>query len=335
MIFTMRCGMNRAFFKYKIFALIIFCFSANAQSYSGFTIVPDTSYSNWSAYLNSKKTNPETKWPGEFKFKNVQESRNIVYQVLSGKSLSLDAFYDSSIKKKPAIVIIHGGGWRSGNRSQHIPLAQKLASIGYASFTVEYRLSTEALFPAAVYDIKESIKWVKAHSGEFGLDTNKIAVCGFSAGGQLAALIGNTNKNPFFELETSVFSTSSAVQAIIDLDGILAFIHPESGEGDDSNRPSAATLWFGYSKTENPDLWKKGSALTYAGEKSPSTLFINSSVARMHAGREDYCAILKKSGIYTEIRTFQDAPHSFVQFEPWFSPMVTTIDNFLKKVFRK
>lgn len=325
--------MIRVFFKYKILLLIIFCISANAQSLSGITNVPDTSYSNWSAYINSKKTNPETKWVGEFKFKNVQEIRNIVYQVFTDKSLSLDAFYDSSKKYKPAIVLIHGGGWRSGNRFQHIPLAQKLAFMGYACFTVEYRLSTEALFPAAVHDLKTAIKWIKAHAGEFGLDTNKVAVGGFSAGGQLAALIGNTNNNPFFEPANNGISASSTVQAIIDLDGILAFIHPESGEGDDSQRTSAATFWFGYSKTENPDLWKKGSALTYAGENSPPTLFINSSVARMHAGREDYCAILKKSGIYTEVKTFPEAPHSFVQFEPWFSPMVKTIDSFLKKVF--
>lgn len=325
--------MIRALLKYKIFALIIFCFSANAQSLSGINNVPDTSYSNWSAYVNSKKTNPETKWVSEFKFKNVQERRNIVYQMFPDKSFTLDAFYDSSKKQKPAIIIIHGGGWRSGNRSQHIPLALKLASMGYACFTVEYRLSTDALFPAAVQDLKAAIKGIKAHSVEFGLDTNKIAVCGFSAGGQLAALIGNTNGNLFFEPTKSENQPSSTVQAIIDLDGILAFIHPESGEGDDSKRISAATYWFGYSKFENPDLWKKGSALTYAGKNSPPTLFINSSVARMHAGREDYCAILKKYGIYTEIKTFQDAPHSFVQFEPWFSPMVTSIDSFLKKIF--
>jgi pectinesterase len=119
---------------------------------------------------------------------------------------------------------------------------------------------------------------------------------------------------------------------VIDMDGLLAFIHAESGEGDDSKRTSAATNWFGYSKTENPELWKQGSPLTHIGSHTPPTLFINSNVARMYAGRDDYIKILDEYNTYTEIKYF-DAPHSFVLFEPWFTPMVKSIDAFLKKVF--
>ncbi len=125
------------------------------------------------------------------------------------------------------------------------------------------------------------------------------------------------------------------MQAVIDIDGILAFIHPESGEGDDSKRTSAATNWFGYSKNDNPELWKQASALTYAGKNSVPTLFINSAVDRMHAGREDHIKILKENNIYTEVQHFDNSPHAFCLFEPWFQPTIKYIDDFLKKVFPK
>jgi pectinesterase len=119
---------------------------------------------------------------------------------------------------------------------------------------------------------------------------------------------------------------------VVNIDGIVAFIHPESGEGNDTRSTSAATNWFGYTRAENPDLWRQASALTYAGKQSPPTLFLNSSVDRMHAGREDYIAILQRNGIYTEVHTFPDTPHTFCLFEPWFTPMVKYTTVFLKKV---
>jgi len=250
--------------------------------------------------------------------------------------LVVDAFYpkQQNNTKRIAIIIVHGGGWRTGNRTLHYSLAQRLADLGYVCFTPEYRLSTEALYPAAVYDIKSVIRWVRKNAAKYNLDTKKIAVAGHSAGGELAAMMGATNNISTFEGTGCDLNISSKVNAVIDIDGLLAFIHPESGEGDDSKRISAATNWFGYSKAENPELWKQGSPLTHVGPHSPPILFINSNVARMHAGREDYIKILNEHKIYSEIRSF-DAPHSFCLFDPWFEPTVKYIDDFLKKIFAK
>ncbi|HET6724177.1 MAG TPA: pectinesterase family protein, partial [Chitinophagaceae bacterium] len=217
-------------------------------------------------------------------------------------------------------------------RTLHYPLAQRLAAMGYVCFTPEYRLSTEALYPAAVYDIKSVIRWVRKNAVKYNIDENKIVVAGHSAGGELAAMMGATNGISSFEGAGCNKNISSKVNAVIDMDGLLAFIHKESGEGDDSKRTSSATNWFGYSKTENPELWKHGSPLTHVGPHTAPTLFLNSNVARMHAGRDDYIKILDEYHIYTEIKAF-DAPHSFVLFEPWFTPTLQTIDAFLKKVF--
>lgn len=313
----------------------LFTFHVFAQSTEGVTRIPDTSYANWTAYQKELRYHPYISLVEKKKISGVIEKSNITFCEINGRKLKLDVFYPAKKihNKRIAIVMLHGGGWRSGSRFQHHPLAQHLAALGYTVFTPEYRLSTEALYPAAVYDVKSAIKWVRANAGKYKIDTGKIALAGFSAGGQLAALAGNTNGLAQFDRNGCNRNVPANVNAIIDIDGILSFVHPESGEGDDSKRKSAATLWFGYSKKENPELWKSASPLAYAGKNSVPTLFINSSVARMHAGRDDYLKILDEYHIYNEVHTFDNSPHSFILFNPWFAATVGYIDEFLKKVF--
>jgi acetyl esterase/lipase len=320
--------------------VIIVCLilgKAFPQSNAGITGRRDTSYTTYSAWLSDKKTYPDIKIVEEFHSPSIAEKRNITYCKTGRRNLFLDAFYpkQNSRKKRPAILILHGGGWRSGNRVQHYPLAQHLANLGYVCFTPEYRLSTEALYPAAINDIKSALRWVKKNAPKYNIDTTKITVLGFSAGGELAAFMGTTNENAGFEGSGCNLKYSGNVQAVIDIDGTLSFVHPESGEGDDSKKTSAATYWFGYSKKENPALWQQASPLTYAGKHTPPTLFINSSADRMHAGRDDYIKILSENNIYTEVKGFSNSPHSFCLFDPWFEPTIKYIDGFLKKVFLK
>ncbi|MGX5690501.1 alpha/beta hydrolase [Arcticibacter tournemirensis] len=308
---------------------------AGAQMTHGLTGKKDTSYTNQSAFKSAVKKYPYIKLVREQTLPEVKEKRDIIYCSREDRNLYLDAFYPEAKGNKPvpAILIIHGGGWRSGSRAQHIPLAQRLAARGYVCFTAEYRLSTEALYPAAVKDLKAAVCWIRSHAPEYNADALKIAALGFSAGGELGAFIGTTNNKRQFESLCSL-GESDAVQAVIDIDGTLSFVHPESGEGDDTRSTSAATYWFGYSKEDKPDLWKEASPLTHAGKDTPPFLFINSSVDRMHAGRDDFRSILDQHGIYSEVHTFPDSPHSFCLFEPWFDPTVDYISAFLEKVFK-
>jgi pectinesterase len=325
------------FYFIKIFLLffsVMTGFHGRAQSVAGITHVPDTSYTTWSAYISTRKTHPDIKIVQEFRSKTVAEKRNIPYCAIGERTLLLDAFYPArqSRKKRTAIIIIHGGGWRSGNRTQHYPLAQRLANLGYVCFTPEYRLSTEALYPAAVYDLKSALKWVYNHAAPYNIDTSKITVLGFSAGGELAAFLGTTIGDAAFDNNACNGKQAVPIHAVVDLDGTLSFTHSESGEGDDSKRTSAATYWFGYSKKDNPALWEHASPLAHVGPHTPPTLFINSSVDRMHAGRSDYIKVLDQYHIYSQVRTFEGAPHSFCLFDPWFEPTVKYIDDFLKSI---
>ncbi len=330
--------------KAAILASILFGSTyALGQRFTGLTGVRDTSFTVYSAYVKAKKNHPDIRVANPDLPANVKAEMNVVYCKRDGRALYLDAFYPSGRDRalRPAVLLIHGGGWRSGDRSQQIPMAGQLAANGYVAVTVEYRLSTEALYPAAVHDLKAAVRWLRANAGKYGIDPTKIAALGCSAGGQLAALLGTTSDIAKLEGTAGCHAGhSSAVQAVVDVDGILAFIHPESGEGDDSRATSAATYWFGAGKTERPDLWQEASALTYVKEPTGQRrivpmLFLNSSVDRMHAGRDDLIRALNARGVYSEVHTFADAPHPFWLFHPWFGPTISYTLRFLNKAFTK
>ncbi len=115
----------------------IFTGKLTTQSTASITGQQDTSYTNYSAYQSTRKTHSAIKLGAELKTVAVVEERNISYTAIANQNLLIDAFYPKvkSKHKNTAIVIINGGGWRSGNRTQHYPVAQKLAQLGYACFT--------------------------------------------------------------------------------------------------------------------------------------------------------------------------------------------------------
>lgn len=300
-------------------------------------VIRDTSYTVYSTYVKLKGKYPFIKIVKLEMPPNISSEYGIVYQSYGERQLRLDIFYPSdSTKLYPAVLMIHGGGWKSGDRSLLIPMAKRLAAEGFVTATIEYRLSQEAGYPAAVFDIKAAIKWLRANSKKYLIDTNKITVLGTSAGGHLAALVGVTNGIKNFEQLTDNPNFSSDVQAIVDIDGILDFTDPaESGKDTNLAEPSVGKLWFGYTYEDNPSIWIEASPLTYVNEKTPPMEFINSSFVRFHAGRDEAIEVLNKYEIYYEVHTLPDSPHSFWLFHPWFEPTCEYVINFLYKVFKR
>jgi pectinesterase len=213
------------------------------------------------------------------------------------------------------------------------PMACYLASRGYVAAMVEYRLSGEARYPAAVFDLKAAVRWLRGNALRFGIDPARIAAYGCSSGGELAAFLGVTGDDPAFEGGPVTEGGSSTVQAVVDVDGILDFTHPaESGKDTGSAPPSAGKAWLGTSYRENPEVWRQASPLNHVTATASPILFINSSRERFRAGRDEMIARMKRWGIFTEIRMHADAPHPFWLFHPWFEPTGEWIVRFLDRV---
>ncbi|SHL99977.1 alpha/beta hydrolase [Flavobacterium chilense] len=309
----------------KIVFILVFitCTVSAQQSY-----IVDTSYTVKSTYAKLIKKYPFIKIAEAKDNPDNTKIENIVYYKNNNRALHLDAFYNKKQKSNPAVIVIHGGGWKSGNKDQMQVLAQEITSKGYSCFAIEYRLSLEAKYPQGIYDVKNAIRFIKDNAKKFHVDPNKIAVLGCSSGGQMAALIGTTNENLAFEDQQYKSKSNSKVQAIIDVDGILAFKHSESEEGE------MAAFWLGGSYEEKPENWKNASALNNTNKETPPVLFINSSFSRFHAGRDDMIAILNQHKIYNEIHTIDNSPHSFWFFQPWLDETVKYTTQFLNKVFK-
>ncbi|MBI1175820.1 alpha/beta hydrolase fold domain-containing protein [bacterium] len=314
------------------FASLTLSASGAAQTAPAKPIPRDPSFNPQSAFAKEKKYFPEIELVTPQLPESVVGKSNIVYEVLrdtpyGDRALHLDVFRPRQNKASgyPAVVLIHGGGWRSGSRSHLVPMAQQLATAGYVGVPVEYRLALEAKYPASLDDIRSAIRWLREHATDYQIDPGKIAVLGCSSGAQVATLIGVTNgKNKSGE-------TSGDVQAIINVDGVVSFIHPEA---EAEIKGDAASTWLGARYDENPELWKEASPLEHLGPDCPPILFVNSSIPRFHAGRDDFIKKLNRLGIYSEVHTFDKTPHPFWLFHPWFEPTVQYVEKFLDHVFK-
>lgn len=302
--------------------LIILLFN-NSYSFSQELI--DSSYTINSTYVKEIKKFPFIKKAVIPLNNELLIQRDVVYKSVNNRDLTFDVLYNNVNKLNPGVILIHGGGWKSGNKSHMHSLAQEIALKGFTCCCVEYRLSDEAKYPAGIIDIKSAISFIRLNASKYNILKDKIAILGCSSGGQMATLVGTTNGNNIFE--DTIENSNSHVQAIINLDGILAFKHPESQEG------KMASYWLNGSYEEIPNIWNEASALEHCDSKTPPILFINSSLLRFHAGENDMIEKLKKFGVYYEVIDLPNSPHSFWFFHPWFDEIVSTSVKFLDKIF--
>ncbi len=124
------------------------------------SIVRDTSFTVYATYIKERKNRPYIQIAQPAMPKGVKSKENVVYSTTGNRELLADVFYPAKKTKKgyPMVIMIFGGGWKSGDKSQNVPIAQQLAAKGYVAVTIEYRLSPEAPYPAAVHDVKEAIR---------------------------------------------------------------------------------------------------------------------------------------------------------------------------------
>lgn len=173
----------------------------------------------------------------------VIPEENLTYAQSDGRSLQLDLYRPGKGGLHLAILIVHGGGWETGRREMERPFAKRLAERGYATVPVSYRLGERGRFPAALHDLKAAVRWLRLHAAEQGTDARQIGVVGTSAGGQLAALLGAGNGVDALEGEEESQGSTSAVQAVVDIDGLADFTEPHF-VAQQAERPSAPTLFI-------------------------------------------------------------------------------------------
>lgn len=262
----------------------------------------------------------------------VKVIADLNYAVVPGfRPLTLDVYLPKSAPKvaargAPLLVFIHGGGWSAGHSRQSAAFADwpgvlaSFAARGYVVASLNYRLSAEAPAPAAIHDVKNAVRWLRAHADRFAIDPQRVGVFGGSAGGQLAALLG-----------TSCGVESLAAPVYADQNGAPAPQGPPP-----SDCVQSVVVWYGifdFAPMLPPSV--KTGAHTYLGCEpgACAATQVAAQSATTHVDRNDppfllihgerdktvpvaqsiaFAAALTKVGVRADLDVIPDVDHSFI-----------------------
>jgi pectinesterase len=226
----------------------------------------------------------------------------------------------------PCILDIHGGGWSARQVESDKPMMERLATRGFVTALVSYRLATEAKFPAALHDCKSALRYLRANAKKFKIDPERIGCMGGSAGGHLSGLTAMTSGLPEFEGNGPNKEQSSAVKACIVMAATQDLVAANQGKA-----PTNAVTFFGGSCAEKPEVYKQASPITHVRAGVPPTIFIEGEKDTLKIGRAEMQEKLRALGIETALHTLKEAPHPFWMSATWCDETVEIAAAFFKK----
>ncbi len=119
----------------------------------------------------------------------IEARKNLVFSTMAGESLKADMFRPADQEVYPMVVMIHGGGWSSGDKWNLHDHARELAQAGFVAVAINYRLAPIHRFPAQIDDCRAALVWAVEQADDWRADSQRVAVWGYSAGAHLAALL--------------------------------------------------------------------------------------------------------------------------------------------------
>jgi acetyl esterase/lipase len=219
----------------------------------------------------------------------------------------------------PAVVCIHGGGWRAGKRQDLSARSQTLgdrsfieflAARGFVAVTVSYRLSPQHKFPAQIEDCKAAVRWLRANATKYQIDSGYIGAVGFSAGGHLVCLLGTSDKKDGFEGKGGNPEQSSRVQAVASFFGPTNFITKDWSE--EVERTFLLPL-LGATYKDKPGLYKWVSPISYVSKDDPPFLFFHGTEDALVGLRHprELAAKLKEVGVSARVVELKGEGHGW------------------------
>ena len=236
---------------------------------------------------------------------------NIEYSNPDGQHLQLNmARPKSGAGPFPAVVCIHGGGFRAGSRESFNKVCLRLASRGYVAVTVTYRLAPKYQFPAAVYDVKAAVRWMRANSKKYKVDPNRIGTTGGSAGGHLAQFLAVTGGVQKFEGTGGNAKHSSRVACVVNFFGPSDFT---KSYGASVDAAEVLPLFLGGNLQQQRRRHIVSSPLYWVTPDAAPTLCIHGTKDRYVAHEQAVWLIdrLKASSVEARLMTIEGADHGF------------------------
>ena len=241
----------------------------------------------------------------------VVVEKDIEFSKPGGESLQLNLFRPKSASAKtPAILCIHGGGFRAGKREGWDGRCKMLAEKGFAAATVTYRLAPKHPYPAAIHDVKAAVRWLRANAATYNIDPDRIGVTGDSAGGHLAQFLGVTGGVAEFEGDGGNPGVSSRVAGVVNWYGPSDFT---KSYGKSVDAAEVLPLWLGGDDAKEHKKHIQASPLYWVTPGAAPTLLL-------HGSKDPYVALeqaewirdrLKAAEVEVELIAFEGAGHGF------------------------
>ncbi|NBC66173.1 MAG: alpha/beta hydrolase fold domain-containing protein [Bacteroidetes bacterium] len=244
----------------------------------------------------------------------------LTYKTFGETELKLHIFTPEDYKtsdKRPAIVFFFGGGWRGGSPSQFYPHSRYLASRGMVAISAEYRVeSRHNTTPReCVMDSKSAIRWIRQHAGELGVDPERVAAGGGSAGGHVAAATATTDG---FEEEGEDLSIPSRPDALV-------LFNPVFDNGPEG---------YGHSRVKS--YWKEFSPMHNIDNTAPPTIVFlgtEDTLIPVSTARK-YKSLMEENGRRCDLHLYKGQPHGFFNYDrrEYYNKTVIEMDRFLSSL---
>jgi acetyl esterase/lipase len=260
---------------------------------------------------------------------NVEVKMNVVYGSGGGRDLTLDLFLPPAefSDPRPAILYIHGGGWQGGTPAQFYRQAARLALKGIVGASCRYRFSSEAIFPAAVHDVKAAVRWLRASADELNLDTDRIGAMGGSSGGHLVAMLATTARMPELEGEGGNAGESSAISMAAPLNPVTDM----TVFAEETNLHPAAVRFMGGKPDELPEEYRLASPLRHVDADTPPCMLVHGTgdTTVPHNQSVDFAEAVRAQGQRAELVLVEGAAHGFFNQDPDFEAIYEQIERFV------
>jgi triacylglycerol lipase len=202
------------------------------------------------------------------------------------------------------MLVVHGGAWRFGSRSQLAAAALALAQNGYTAVAIDYRLAPEHTFPAQLHDCQAAVRWLRSSAREFKVDASRVGAFGYSAGGHLVALLGALDADALREPGVPADAPSARLQLVV------AGGAPCDFRSLPPNH-SGLAYWLGGTRGRLPNVYRDASPVHFASKDDPPMLFFHGEKDELVpiASPKLMVAALTECGVAAEFHEVPNAGH--------------------------
>ena len=254
---------------------------------------------------------------------DVTVKQDVVYRIVDGERLALDVYQPAKKgKDRPAVVVVHGGGWTQGDKALFAQQSNQLAQRGFVAFSVNYRLAPAHPYPAAVEDVEAAVAWVRKHAKQYGVDPKRIGALGGSAGGHLVGMLATDGEGSL--------QAGHRVAAVVSWSGPMDLV--ALGPAAGTNAGSSIRNFLGCLPDACPDAYAAASPATHVDKTDSPMLIVNSANELVPKSQADAMkAALDTAGVANQEIILPGTAHSRAYSNQVWDQTVTFLENYLKK----